>query len=396
MAVRIRLTRVGAKKQPTYRFVVADSRSARDGRSLDTLGHYNPRSEPIEIHVDAEKATQAGWSRAPSRRRRSSGSSAASASSRTWAERWPPPSSSTSWPAPWSMTPTRSRVAVREEDGGQLIELHVAEDDMGKVIGRNGSVAKALRTLLKVVSAREGRADLAGDRPARVTARRGTSASRGPPTGRPSSRPRTPDGRARPRPPRPARRRPGRGAQRRPDALRGRLGAPSSTAKARPLTVDWVQADGPGILVRFRERADPRVGRGPARPLPRGASPSRRCPTTTSTGTSSSDVAGRDDERRRSSGAWPTSSEPAAPRCSSSAAARRGEVLVPVVGTIIAEFAPREGPHRRRCRRARPRRRGARAEAARAAHATRALAGDRERLAGRDAQRMRRRMPPTA
>jgi predicted RNA-binding protein YlqC (UPF0109 family) len=39
----------------------------------------------------------------------------------------------------------------------QVIELHVAEDDMGKVIGRNGSVAKALRTLLKVVSTREGR-----------------------------------------------------------------------------------------------------------------------------------------------------------------------------------------------------------------------------------------------
>jgi small subunit ribosomal protein S16 len=56
--VRIRLTRVGATKQPTYRFVVADSRSARDGRSLDTLGHYNPRSEPVEINVDAEKAAK--------------------------------------------------------------------------------------------------------------------------------------------------------------------------------------------------------------------------------------------------------------------------------------------------------------------------------------------------
>jgi small subunit ribosomal protein S16 len=59
LAVRIRLTRVGATKQPTYRFVVADSRAARDGRSLDILGHYNPRSEPVEIHVDAEKA--ASW-----------------------------------------------------------------------------------------------------------------------------------------------------------------------------------------------------------------------------------------------------------------------------------------------------------------------------------------------
>jgi small subunit ribosomal protein S16 len=59
VAVRIRLTRVGATKQPTYRFVVADSRSARDGRSLDTLGHYNPRTDPIEINVDEAKA--ADW-----------------------------------------------------------------------------------------------------------------------------------------------------------------------------------------------------------------------------------------------------------------------------------------------------------------------------------------------
>jgi small subunit ribosomal protein S16 len=56
VAVRIRLTRVGATKQPAYRFVVSDSRNARDGRSLDTLGHYNPRTDPIEINVDEEKA----------------------------------------------------------------------------------------------------------------------------------------------------------------------------------------------------------------------------------------------------------------------------------------------------------------------------------------------------
>ena len=56
MAVRIRLTRVGATKQPSYRVVVADSRSARDSRSIETLGHYNPRTEPVEFKVDAEKA----------------------------------------------------------------------------------------------------------------------------------------------------------------------------------------------------------------------------------------------------------------------------------------------------------------------------------------------------
>ena len=56
MAVRIRLTRVGAKKQPAYRVVVADSRNARDSRSIETLGHYNPRKDPVEFEVDADKA----------------------------------------------------------------------------------------------------------------------------------------------------------------------------------------------------------------------------------------------------------------------------------------------------------------------------------------------------
>ena len=59
MAVRIRLTRVGATKQPTYRVVVADARSARDSRAIETIGHYNPRTEPIELTIDAEKAK--GW-----------------------------------------------------------------------------------------------------------------------------------------------------------------------------------------------------------------------------------------------------------------------------------------------------------------------------------------------
>jgi small subunit ribosomal protein S16 len=56
MAVRIRLTRVGATKQPTYRVVVADGRSARDSRAIETIGHYNPRTEPVELDIDAEKA----------------------------------------------------------------------------------------------------------------------------------------------------------------------------------------------------------------------------------------------------------------------------------------------------------------------------------------------------
>ena len=58
MAVRIRLARVGATKQPAYRVVVIDSRSPRDGRALEIIGHYNPRTEPIELQIDAEKASR--------------------------------------------------------------------------------------------------------------------------------------------------------------------------------------------------------------------------------------------------------------------------------------------------------------------------------------------------
>jgi small subunit ribosomal protein S16 len=56
MTVKIRLTRVGKKKQPSYRVVVADSRSPRDGRIIENIGWYNPRVEPSAIHVDADKA----------------------------------------------------------------------------------------------------------------------------------------------------------------------------------------------------------------------------------------------------------------------------------------------------------------------------------------------------
>ena len=59
MAVKIRLMRVGKKKQPTYRVVVADSRSPRDGRFIEILGQYEPRHEPSVIKIDSDKAL--GW-----------------------------------------------------------------------------------------------------------------------------------------------------------------------------------------------------------------------------------------------------------------------------------------------------------------------------------------------
>ena len=58
MAVKIRLRRMGAKKAPFYRVVVADSRSPRDGRFIEEIGTYNPLSEPSELKIDAERALQ--------------------------------------------------------------------------------------------------------------------------------------------------------------------------------------------------------------------------------------------------------------------------------------------------------------------------------------------------
>ncbi len=58
MAVRMRLTRVGSKKNPVYRVVVADSRSPRDGRFIDIVGRYNPQTEPSTIELDETKVRE--------------------------------------------------------------------------------------------------------------------------------------------------------------------------------------------------------------------------------------------------------------------------------------------------------------------------------------------------
>ncbi len=56
MAVKMRLRRMGKKKAPTYRVVVADSRSPRDGRFIEEIGSYNPGTDPATVQIDAEKA----------------------------------------------------------------------------------------------------------------------------------------------------------------------------------------------------------------------------------------------------------------------------------------------------------------------------------------------------
>ena len=56
MAVKIRLKRMGMKKKPFYRVVVADERSPRDGRFIEEIGYYNPMTQPADIKIDSEKA----------------------------------------------------------------------------------------------------------------------------------------------------------------------------------------------------------------------------------------------------------------------------------------------------------------------------------------------------
>ena len=58
MAVKIRLKRLGAKKNPFYRVVVADERSPRDGKFIEEIGYYNPLTNPADIKINAEKATK--------------------------------------------------------------------------------------------------------------------------------------------------------------------------------------------------------------------------------------------------------------------------------------------------------------------------------------------------
>jgi small subunit ribosomal protein S16 len=55
MSVRVRLTRVGSKKNPLWRVVVSDQRSARDGRFIEAIGHYNPQTEPSTIVIDEQR-----------------------------------------------------------------------------------------------------------------------------------------------------------------------------------------------------------------------------------------------------------------------------------------------------------------------------------------------------
>ena len=115
MAVKIRLKRMGQKKAPFYRIVVADSRSPRDGRFIEEIGTYDPNTfwrwtmkELVEVIAKA------------------------------------------------LVEHPDEVVVIQKEEGKHItLELHVAASDMGKVIGKQGRIAKAIRSVVKAASSKE-------------------------------------------------------------------------------------------------------------------------------------------------------------------------------------------------------------------------------------------------
>ena len=152
MAVKLRLTRVGSKKNPIYRVVAADSRSPRDGKFIEIVGRYNPQSDPSLIDLDEEKVR--GWLEKGAQPTESvakllkaqgirvaHGGAASPSSRRRLVDE-----------------PDAVRVEeVEEEDGTLVLRLHVAEADIGKVIGRQGRLARALRTIVRAGGVEAGR-----------------------------------------------------------------------------------------------------------------------------------------------------------------------------------------------------------------------------------------------
>ena len=153
--VVIRLRRAGSKKRPFFRVVVTDSRAARDSSFVEVLGHYNPRTTPETLKLDRERVeywvkrgaqasdtvrtlidreSGAGSVRRAGRRRAVSRASAVvEAVARGLADK-----------------PDSVRVTEREARGQVFIELTMAPGDMGRVIGRQGRTAQAVRTLANV------------------------------------------------------------------------------------------------------------------------------------------------------------------------------------------------------------------------------------------------------
>ena len=150
MAVRIRLTRVGARNNPMWRVVAADQRSPRDGRFIEVLGHYNPQTEPVDDRARRAEAARLDREGGAAQRHGQEADEGQGDQrlkelleflARTLVDE-----------------PAKVEVHEFEEDEETVVlELIVSEDDRGKVIGRHGRTANALRAIMRADGTKEGK-----------------------------------------------------------------------------------------------------------------------------------------------------------------------------------------------------------------------------------------------
>ena len=147
--VKIRMKRMGMKKNPFYRVVVADERSPRDGRFIDELGYYDPMKKPSLINIDKEKALD--WMQKGAQPT----DSARSLLKRAGVLEKESMRELVEYLAK-SLVDQPDQVVVTETEGPEavIVELNVAPEDMGKVIGKQGRIAKAIRTVVKAAASR--------------------------------------------------------------------------------------------------------------------------------------------------------------------------------------------------------------------------------------------------
>ena len=147
MAVKIRLRRMGQKKAPFYRIVVSDSRSPRDGKFIEEIGTYDPTQDPSVFKVDEEAAKK--WLNNGAQPTEVVGKIGCFAEVRVMKNLVEVITK--------ALVDNPEGVVVTEKQEGKttVIEVHVADNDMGKVIGKQGRIAKAIRSVVKAAAAKE-------------------------------------------------------------------------------------------------------------------------------------------------------------------------------------------------------------------------------------------------
>ena len=151
--VKIRLRRMGAKKNPYYRIVVADSHFPRDGRFIEEIGTYNPLATPSEINIDMERAKY--WIANGAQPT----DTVKALLKKAEAEGENNPMKELLTYIIQNLVDHPDEVSVTEREAGNetVFEVRVADGDMGKVIGRQGRIIKEVRILKKAVAQRKGK-----------------------------------------------------------------------------------------------------------------------------------------------------------------------------------------------------------------------------------------------